>query len=482
MDFLRRAVRRSHRILRLQDLLLLLLRTACVVLFALAMARPYVKGSGDLAAHDRPIHAVLVMDNSLSMGYQQIDNTTLLDEAKGVAKELIGKLPSGSRISVLPACGSAREFNRGAYSTQEDAVEALAGIETVDRSARAGEAIELAKETCDRVKSPPSKQIFLISDQQENNWPKESLETQLKRLPGPLAVVQVAPKGKVENAWISDFRLQDGVADLGTPAVFLATVRFEGEAPRRDVQVSLAVNGATVATQTVELQPGQAREVQFRPYLFDVSVQPGRTVFVPAEVSLPADNLPADDRRFLAVPVVASLPVVFVDQYGPDENARYGRVGETYRLRRLLAPVTARGQTGPQLVQVRHAKINRVDREMLKDARLVVIAGVPKPPREIRALREYVEQGGNLVLAAGGEFDPAAWTSAAWNEGQGLLPAPLKSNPVVGRPGAPGGRLQPFQLDVSTLVHPYYQIEQAPPPSWPSFTVCPFSLRPSKRI
>ena len=146
------------------------------------------------------------------------------------------------------------------------------------------------------------------------------------------------------------------------------------------MQVSLAVNGATVATQTVELQPGQAREVQFRPYLFDVSVQPGRTVFVPAEVSLPADNLPADDRRFLAVPVVASLPVVFVDQYGPDENARYGRVGETYRLRRLLAPVTARGQTGPQLVQVRHAKIDRVDREMLKDARLVVIAGVPKPP------------------------------------------------------------------------------------------------------
>ena len=56
---------------------------------------------------DQPVHAVLVMDNSLSMGYQRMDNTTLLDEAKNRAKEFIGKLPAGSRVSVLPACGSA---------------------------------------------------------------------------------------------------------------------------------------------------------------------------------------------------------------------------------------------------------------------------------------------------------------------------------------------------------------------------------------
>ena len=121
------------------------------------------------------------------------------------------------------------EFDRGAYSTSEDAVEALATIEAVDRSLRAGDVIDLAKEVCDQVKSPPSKQIFLVSDQQENNWPKEPLASELKKLPGPLQVVQIAPQGKAENAWVSDFRVQDGIADLSTPAIFLATVRFEGE-------------------------------------------------------------------------------------------------------------------------------------------------------------------------------------------------------------------------------------------------------------
>jgi hypothetical protein len=41
MDFLRQAVRRNRRIMRIRDLLLLALRTVVVVLFGLAMARPY---------------------------------------------------------------------------------------------------------------------------------------------------------------------------------------------------------------------------------------------------------------------------------------------------------------------------------------------------------------------------------------------------------------------------------------------------------
>ena len=53
-----------------------------------------------------PVHAVLIVDNSLSMGYEKLDGT-LLDEAKTKAREFIDALPQGSRISVLPLCGSA---------------------------------------------------------------------------------------------------------------------------------------------------------------------------------------------------------------------------------------------------------------------------------------------------------------------------------------------------------------------------------------
>ncbi len=460
MDFLRQAVRRSRRILQLRDLLLLALRTACMLLFGLAMARPYFEASSTAIDPDQPVHTVLVLDNSLSMSYDQLGKS-LLDQAKATAAEYINRLPPGSRVSVLPLCGSAKEFSLGAYSTKEDALEALDAIESVDRQASAAAAIDLALEACRRTPSPPSKQVVFLSDQQWCNWPAQSLDTQLKQLPCPMQLVQVLPDN-VENAWIADFRLEDGIADLSTPAVFRATIHYEGTSPRHDVQVTLNLDGVTVATQTIELQPGQEREVRFPPYRFEVSADPGRPAFVTAEVTIPHDRLAADDHRSLVIPVVSSLPVVFVDQYGPSEDPRRNRIGETYRLRRLLNPQTSRGDQNRQLVEIRHVTVDQLDRELLANARLVVIAGVRSPEGSVPLLREYVEQGGVLVLAAGGEFDPAAWTEMAWQDGLGILPAPLKPAPVGQLPNAAAGPLRPFQLDFASLVHDYFLLPQAP--------------------
>ena len=45
MDFLRQAVHRNRRILQLRNLLLLLLRVACLLAFGAALARPYLTHS-----------------------------------------------------------------------------------------------------------------------------------------------------------------------------------------------------------------------------------------------------------------------------------------------------------------------------------------------------------------------------------------------------------------------------------------------------
>ena len=54
MDFLREAVKRNRRILKLRDILLLILRTAAVLLFGLALARPYFASSGSGQAESGP--------------------------------------------------------------------------------------------------------------------------------------------------------------------------------------------------------------------------------------------------------------------------------------------------------------------------------------------------------------------------------------------------------------------------------------------
>lgn len=455
MDFLREAVVRSRRILQMRDLLLLLLRMACLVAFGAALARPFfARSAATVLNPDQPVHAVVLVDNSMSMGYQKLDGT-LMGDAKAKAKEVIEQLPRGSRISVLPTCGSARGIHYEAYVGVEDALEALAAIQPVDRSTRPDAAIDLALEACRRLPSMAAKRVFLVTDQQAASWPAESLAEHLKQLPSPMQVIVVKPE-VLDNAWIADFKLRDGIVDLQTPGTLVATIGYQGPAPRRGVQVTLTVDGATVATQTVDLQPGQMREVQFPPYKFDVPTEPGKPTLVTAEVSIPTDRLAADDHRYLVVPVVAALPVVFVDSAGAEEDPRHGRYGETFYLRRLLAPLTRRKAQERQLIQVRHVKPDQLSQETLADARLCIVAGILSPKGLVPLLREYVEQGGNLIIAAGGDFDPAAWTEAAWADGLGILPAPLKAAPVGRLPEETSGQIQPFLLDFDSLVHEYF--------------------------
>ena len=424
MQFLRQAVRRNRRWLRLRDLLLLTLRVLALVLVGLALARPFFSSTSSTLTPNQPIHAVLVLDNSMSMGYQKLDGSALLDEAKSRVRAFLEELPEGSIVSLIPLCGGQTGFSGEAYRTQQDVRDALEQIQVADRAGSAAQAIDLAVEACQKHPEMPTKRVVFLGDQQRNGWPAQPPAAQLKQLPD-LQVVAVTPDEN-ENSWIADFRLQDGIADLDTPALFTAVVRHEGPAARRAVEVKLTINGSEVDSQVIDLEPGQAREVTFS-CRFDIPVEEGRPTYVPAQVSIPHDRHREDDARFLMVPVMSAVPMLFIDQYGPDESPSKNRYGETHALRRLLAPSPSAGSPRP-LVHVRHIKIEQLDRKLLESTRLVVMAGVADPgaagTAAVPLLREFVKQGGQLLMAAGGDFDPAAWTRSAWLDGAGILPAP----------------------------------------------------------
>jgi len=464
MEFLREAVQRNRRILQLRDLLLLLLRSVAVLLVGLALAQPFFSPSDETFDGSKPLHAVLVIDNSLSMGYESLEGT-LLDRAKDRAGQFIDKLPTDSRVSIVPLCGSQSGHSPDAL-TKENALEALDGIETVDRSASVQRAVNEVRKAC--AAGPTlARRIVLFSDQQASNWQDLAEPDQFDRLPS-WQVVDVSP-GEWENTWISDLRIQDGVADVETPTTFIVELRHQGSGPRHDVQIRLTVDDIEVASKTVTIEPGLgAREVSFEHLFNSYHPEPGKPVAVPVRASITPDRLPADDERHLIVHVVAALPVVFMDQYGADEEDPIeNRLGETRHLRNLLAPVTSRTESPRQLVKIRHIKLAQLDQEIVEDARLVVIAGIADPGPKVPLLREYLEQGGQLMIAAGGDHDPATgagfdtnrWTDAAWLDGAGILPAPLLPDPVGATPEEVNGELKPFSLSYESLgSHDYFQL------------------------
>lgn len=466
MEFLLEAAKRSRSLLRFRDLWLLVLRTAAVVLFGLAVARPFLRFDAGVSAGRGPIHAILVVDNSLSMGRERLGGRTLLDDAKDRARDALERLPAGSRASVIPLCGPAGSYSLDPHRTADDAVEAIDAIRVIDRAGTVAQAVDLAAQAAERVADLADKRIVFLGDQQVAAWPSDP-QSLLKAADGPggrppldLQAVAVAVP-EPDNTWVESLAVVDGVADVELPATLTAVVRHEGREPRRHVQVSLVIDGAEVATDSIDLEPGQAREVTFS-HLFDAAPEPGRPAWATAMVVLPEDAIRQDDRRCLVVPVVSSLPVVFVDQYGAhNEDPRSGRLGETRSVRRLLAPVTTRDASQKQLVRVRHVTLDALAEQMLEDVGLAVVAGVRSPGTAVPLLRSFVERGGQLVIAAGGDFDPAEWTAAAWLDGAGILPAPLGE--TSGRLPDESGTLEPRRLAWNSMRdEPLFRVPDVP--------------------
>src|ERR1043166_5634823 len=96
MRFLENAVQRNEKRMRLEDILLLLLRCAVLVFLALALARPALRkaGLGGLGESGSEA-AVIVLDNSYSMG--QTDGvSTRFQKAQQAAEQALDALPTGS--------------------------------------------------------------------------------------------------------------------------------------------------------------------------------------------------------------------------------------------------------------------------------------------------------------------------------------------------------------------------------------------------
>ena len=99
MQFLLAAVRKNRRRIRIEQWLLLAIRTLVVILVVMAMAKPFLETFGAVIA-GRRTHRVLVLDDSLSMGYTSGESSRF-EEAKAVASQLVKDSRGGDAISLI---------------------------------------------------------------------------------------------------------------------------------------------------------------------------------------------------------------------------------------------------------------------------------------------------------------------------------------------------------------------------------------------
>jgi len=431
MRFLVAAVQKNSRKIRVEQWLLLAVRTMVVILAVTAMAKPFLEGvgGGPLLA-GRRTHRVLVLDGSLSMGYDPGDGTRF-DRAKALAAQLVKDARRGDAISLV-LMGDPPRVVIGDPSPNHD--EVLKEIHEVvmphggtDLAASFGKIDEVLA-----VSTIPQKEVVFLTDLQTATWRRaggpgaEGWKRVLARIESrhPRSVVIDLGRAGDANRAVTDLRLNAAVVTAGSPTLVRAVVRNFGPSRADGVGVRLVVDGVLGPSQSVDLPAGEDQPVVFNhtfPNAGDHLI----------EVQLDADALKLDDRRRLAVPVREQVSVLLVDGHFKSEPFQ----AETDYLAVALSPEST--STGAaSVIRTEVVPEGQLSRRELTPYDAVVLCNIAQfNEAEVSALEDYLKQGGGVVVFGGDQVVPDNYNRLLLSteengKGKGILPASI--GPSVG--------------------------------------------------
>lgn len=405
---LRRSVN-QHR-LRLRHLLLLALRCAIIVLLALALARPTLRGGTTSGTKNSPIAAVLVFDTSLRMQYEH-RNQTRLEQAQEMAAWLLEQLPAEGPLAVVEQGSRHRgqELDRAAAELRVARLQTSPVVRPME---------EVLRDATDwlREQTGYRGEVYVFTDMARVVWSDDVLAD---------FAAQLDELGDV-NVYLIDVGVEQP-SDLG-----LDTLRLSGQqltpgsllqlqtelhavgalSGRGEVLVELYVGEATGqplkrGQQAIEPASGEPAEVEFPLAGLELGTHQGYLRIAGS------DPLPCDDIRYFTVDVRPPRKVLLLGE----EPADYLFVREA------LAPTSAAGLLGSKF-ECEVGTFDQIGVKSLTDFDVVcAVDPPPLPSATWQTLTDFVHSGGGLGIFLGRH---ARREDMNDSPGQLLLPGKLR--------------------------------------------------------
>ena len=395
LRFLKIVAARTSRTSKVENLLLLLLRCALFLLLILATARPVMLAkTAKIFGGEVPRTVVLVLDNSMSMGYRTGDRTRL-DAAKADAMALFEDLKQGDRVAVIAASNRAELLVAEPTIDRAVARKAVEGIQPTQTRGDLSIALREARKIAAHAERG-IRQVFLFTDNQEAGWrpvmnnPGSVFDEVWKQAELKLVVVRPDELAAI-NASVKQVSIKTPFLAAGSTVRGVATVENISTAPLHDL-LAIDIGGERVAQRPIDLPPGASGDLAFE---FPAPAAAGHWAKGSARIS--GDNLAADDQFSFTVPVYQQPQVLIVEgqALGPE------RLRSGFYLRKALA---ARPEVAGinALTATRSISSKQLDDTPADSFSAVILADSGKlSERSVVRLDRFLEGGGTVVLFPG---------------------------------------------------------------------------------
>jgi aerotolerance regulator-like protein len=432
MDFLLQASKENKRKVKIQHLLVLLLRCLAIILLALFLARPAISsaGLGFLPGVEDQVERVVILDDSGSLAYRS-GRTTAFSRSKRILKRFVEDLarerPRDSLIVIRASTPNQAERLEapGSEETQRF-LERLLTYEPGSSSLDLPRLVESA--LGDKPPAGKKTVVYVISDMRRRDWqgaegeiPRrvaEALRASGRTADGQLRFLGVDTGGEgTRNLGIVGIEPVDKLAMAGLPYEVRVRVRNYGEADVAQVPIYVQTRDASGSDGRVTLPPitsikaGQEAVVVHRPTFLGAGPQS-------LSFELGGDALPLDNTRHLALRVQEELQALLVE----GEKGETPLSGDAALLALALAP------PGDALSGVEPRIVPEADLagEDLDSYDSIVLCNVKAWPSDRRAeLERFVRRGGGLAIFLGSRVDARSYEAVLYRDGEGLLPVSL---------------------------------------------------------
>ena len=403
--FLKKTSKKLVLLQHLQQLALLLLRAAVIVLLVLAFARPLFNQSVARLLDADPQSAVILLDLSMSMRWQ--DN---FDQAKAEALAVVDRLSGGDELGLIAFSGAAEVVRE--LDTEDGQLREL--IESFDEpgfgSTRYFPNLRLADQMLEDSRYE-NRAIYLISDFQEVGL--QGADESWKLAPGVALYLIDVGSADSENLVLTDVRSPEQLLEDSAQQQILARVRSTGTQYLGSGEVSLSLNGQMVDRRPVDLTDRSEQVVTFA---VDFEAE-GDYV---GEIRIAGDDFADDNAYYFTVDVLPKINVLLVngeasDNWFDDEGHWFG-----------LA-VSSTDYSPFSLQTIDPAELSAA---AMRQSDVVALLNVGElTSSQAAALGEYVVNGGSLLIAPGDRVDERAFNQQLGE----ISPARLEQVGLLGR-------------------------------------------------
>jgi hypothetical protein len=433
--FLKLAQKQSASRIRMQNILLWLLRTLMLVMLALAFAMPLLRNKSLGRWFGRsPRDVAIVIDGSFSMDYN-LGRSTVWEKAVETATAVVEGLSEQDRVCIFVARDHVEPVIEQLIGDWEEATGRLKVLEFSQTSSELAPAVMEANAALMEVKERREREIHIITDTQALPWegfggenaggPAAEPEKEKKKEKAKekeedastdddeddserktvttmgawdpdkvdkrtVCFVSMLGASGPENMAPVDVEIEPAVTMALSPSK--ATVRLGYTGPPRGSTVSLFVDDKEVSTRSVAVGSDQAGELSFM-------VPPLTAGRHAARVQIPDDNLQIDNTFHFVFKVEDRFPALCV-----------GTPDDTFFLRTALSA----GIDGKASIEMEWVPPGNVTDEKLQGYSCAFLCNaVPLSAGELGALERFVDGGGLMVIFPGDRgstMDYQAWT------------------------------------------------------------------------